>query len=176
MASNVLTRVKPCCVLQAPRGLCHEAIADPAKTYRFILFMYEYIYKSNNAPLAPEIDGSIKFKPGVEKSFSFITTDAEGHDVQYYIDWGDYHYTEWEGTFSSGEIAIFNHTWEEEGEYTIKAKARDILSAESDWSEYEVLVTSTKSTHNTFYQYLFKKLQNNFPMLKYVLKMVYHQF
>ena len=38
------------------------------------------------------------------------------------------------GPFNSGNTASATHSWEENGLYKIKVKARDSWGAESDWS------------------------------------------
>lgn len=91
--------------------------------------------RNNTAPDAPYIDGPTSGKPGVEYEYVFSTTDPEGDDVSYYIEWGDGETTGWTDYFTSGEEAIFSHTWGKiDWDNTIRCKAKDIYDAESDWS------------------------------------------
>jgi len=133
----------------------------------------EYIYKCNNAPLAPEIDGPSEGKVGVEYSFNFSAIDVEGHDVQFNISWGDLTYTSWEGTFGSGEVATFTHTWSKKGNYIIKAQARDIHGTVGEWSEEHLInIPRNRATYITFFQSFLERFPNTFPILKYILRLV----
>ena len=84
-------------------------------------------------PNTPTIDGPPEGKPGTSYLYTFTTTDPDGDMVYYYIDWGDDQVSEWVGPYNSGATASVTHQWTEEGNYTIKAKAKDMYGAESDW-------------------------------------------
>jgi len=98
---------------------------------------YEYPSGVNHAPLAPEkpeSDASIFYQDTLYK-FSSSTTDPDGDDVYYLFDWGDGSTSGWLGPYKSGESVQAEHSWGEEGDYSIKVKARDTLKLESQWSE-----------------------------------------
>ncbi|UCD13323.1 MAG: M28 family peptidase, partial [Thermoplasmatales archaeon] len=81
-------------------------------------------------PHPPSITGP---KTGIEEEeyeFTFVTTDPEGDDVYYYVEWGDDTHSEWFGPYNSGEEATATHTWTLEGDYEIRAKAKDIYDVE----------------------------------------------
>jgi len=88
------------------------------------------------APNPPIIDGPINGEVSIEYEYTFNATDPEGHDVYYYVDWGDSTNTGWFGPYSSGREVMLSHTWDEKGDYVIKAKALDLKGAESDWSSF----------------------------------------
>jgi hypothetical protein len=137
----------------------------------------EYIYKRNNPPEAPTIDGPTEGKKGEEYEFHFVTTDIEGHDVEYWIDWGDNEYDEWIGPYPSGEEIAVNHTWDKKDNYTIKAKARDIHGVEGEWSElFYIMIPRNRATYNTFFQSILERFPNTFPILKYLIKLVNNQY
>ena len=92
-------------------------------------------YVNQGAPDRPLIGGKTSGKIGEEYTYIFITTDPDGDDVYYYIEWGDNETEEWIGPYSSGEGVILGHTWHEKGTYTIRAKAKDTFENESDWSD-----------------------------------------
>jgi hypothetical protein len=52
---------------------------------------------TNQQPLAPEIDGPSSGKPGTQYTFDFVTTDPDGDDIDYYVDWGDGETEDWDG-------------------------------------------------------------------------------
>jgi subtilisin family serine protease len=98
-------------------------------------------------PLAPEIptiDGPTNGEIDIPYSFRFNTTDPEEEEVYYYIDWGDGFYEDWIGPFASGESKRVTHSWSTKGTYKIKAKAKNIYGAESDWGTLDVTIPREK--------------------------------
>jgi hypothetical protein len=98
----------------------------------------------NNPPSAPDIDGPTSGKEGKEYEYKFKSVDPEGDDIHYCIDWGDGSSEICIGPFPSGSTASARHTWTTQGTYTIKAKAKDIHDAESDWATLEVTIPKNK--------------------------------
>jgi len=92
----------------------------------------------NDPPDPPTITGPLSGTAGEEYEYTFTATDPDGDDVFYYIDWGDDVFEEWIGPYTSGEEIDVTHIWDEQGTYEIKAKAKDIYGAESEWGELEV--------------------------------------
>jgi hypothetical protein len=78
---------------------------------------------------------------GEPLNYTFKSIDPDGDNVSYYIDWGDDDFEDWFGPFESGEEIICNHSWCEKGSYNIRAKAKDIWGAESDWGTLDVIVS-----------------------------------
>ncbi len=103
------------------------------------MFRYDLVHSacfdSNNAPFAPLISGPDFGLLGDDIDFTFVSTDSEGDDIYYYIDWDDGNNEEWIGPYVSGEEVTVSHTWTSPNNYEIKAKAKDISGDESDWSE-----------------------------------------
>jgi len=93
---------------------------------------------NNTPPLTPTITGSKTGKPGEELEYNIKTTDPDGDDVYYYIDWGDNTTSDWIGPYKSGEKVTVSHTWNEKGSYTIRVKAKDIYDTESDWCLFKM--------------------------------------
>ncbi|MCJ7697710.1 MAG: hypothetical protein MUO73_05215, partial [Thermoplasmata archaeon] len=89
----------------------------------------------NAAPDMPIINGPTKGISGVSYNYTFMSSDPDGDNVFYYIEWGDGTNTSWIGPYLSGEIVNISHSWMNEGMYSIKAKAKDIDDTESSWSE-----------------------------------------
>ncbi len=90
---------------------------------------------SSNQPHAPTISGPTNGEVEQEYNFTVVTSDPDGDDVFYYIDWGDETSSGWIGSYSSGEEVIINHTWSRSGIFEIKAQAKDINGIKSGWSE-----------------------------------------
>jgi nitroreductase len=94
----------------------------------------------NNPPGAPSLSGPSGGMKKVCYNYTVITTDPDGDDVFYYVDWGDQTNSGWVGPFVSGMMVTLNHTWSEIGTYTIKARAKDIHDLESSWSSPLVMM------------------------------------
>jgi len=92
---------------------------------------YDIYYASiaaGDPPGAPVITGTTNGAAGTSYDYDFTATDPDGpdgDDVQYYIDWGDGD-TEWTSFAASGTPVTVSHTWVEQGDYTITAKAKDV--------------------------------------------------
>jgi len=134
----------------------------------------------NSPPETPEIDGPTSGKAGVEYNYTLSSTDPDGDDVFYCIDWGD---DTGEvcmgddtgevcmGPYASGEEVIVSHIWTEQDTYTIKVKAKDTYDAESDWATLEVSMPMNKPFNFNFnlLSWLFERLPHAFPILRHML-------
>jgi hypothetical protein len=56
--------------------------------------------------------------------------------MTYHIEWGDGEVNE--GNIKSGEVFTLNHSWNEEGEYIIRAKLTDIYGAEGNCTTFDI--------------------------------------
>lgn len=82
------------------------------------------------------------------------TTDPNGDIVRYLFDWGDGTST-WTGYYDSGETAEISHKWIQEGNYTIKVKARDAFGYESEWSNpLTVTMPRSRAINGFFLRFL----------------------
>jgi hypothetical protein len=124
----------------------------------------------NLPPEDPDITGSTSGKPKIEYEYILSTIDPEGYKLYYYIDWGDTINTGWIGPYNSGEEININHSWEEKGNYIIKAKAKDIFGAESDWATLQVSIPRLKIINSNLILKLLERFSNIFPVLKYLLR------
>ncbi len=88
-----------------------------------------------SAPFPPEINGSTQGDVGRQMDFTFVTTDPGNSNLFYWVEWGDGSHQEWFGPCVSGVPITLSHTWSEKGNYSITAKAKNLIGAESDWSE-----------------------------------------
>ena len=92
------------------------------------------VLTNNISPNEPSIDGPILGKPGISYIYKISSIDPEGDNVFYLIDWGDNTSSGWFGPYVSGEMKTVSHTWLQKGTYIVKAKAKDVYGAESDWA------------------------------------------
>ena len=105
-------------------------------------------YGLDEAPNIPNIDGPATGTPGIEYNFNFSTIDPESHDVFYYIEWGDNTNSGWIGPYDSGLELSIKKTWTYQGTYTIRAKAKDIYGATSDWRIFNVKMPKNKTINS----------------------------
>ena len=124
----------------------------------------------NSAPSAPEVTGPIHGRPGVTYEWTFVSTDPEGEDITYYVDWGDQcGGAEWHGPYPSGEEVTISHRYTFCNTFIINTMAMDELGAESNWTYFEVTMPRNRISTNTFIVKLLERFPNTFPVLRYLL-------
>ena len=134
----------------------------------------DYCFKTygfnNSPPNTPTITGKTNGKAGEEYEYCLnYVVDPDGNSVYVWWDWGDGTNTGWLGPYNSGEPMCANHSWSEEGTYTIKAKLKDSYGAESDWASLEVTMPKTKVMNlNVFLHRLFQC----FPFMVKILNQI----
>jgi hypothetical protein len=89
----------------------------------------------NQIPLSPSIFGPNNGMVNVSYEFYIISTDPDNDDVYYFINWDDGTTGTWIGPYPSSVVVNISHLWNISGIYNITAKAKDVNSLESDWSE-----------------------------------------
>ncbi|MCD6573531.1 MAG: hypothetical protein J7K95_05510, partial [Thermoplasmata archaeon] len=96
----------------------------------------EWIPEQNQPPANPsKPSGPTSGYVGEIYTYSTSTTDPEGDQVKYGWDWdGDYVVDEWTGYYSSGATCSRSHSWDSEGIYHVRVKAKDVNGVESGWS------------------------------------------
>lgn len=95
-------------------------------------------YGFDKAPNTPVIKGETDGAANTEYEYTFFTTDDEGHDVYYYIEWGDGVNSGWIGPYESDVEIKQKHTWNKRGTYTIECKSKDSYDVESFWGSLKV--------------------------------------
>ncbi len=102
----------------------------------------------NDPPQKPIITGPEEGNPGVTYSFQFKSTDYNGNNIYYWIDWGDNSNTGWKGPYPQGTWREFSHSWTGGGRtYNIKAKAKDAPGDESGWSDIHKIIILSIDYH-----------------------------
>jgi hypothetical protein len=138
-------------------------------SYRGAAYFFTNI-NQNQPPNTPTITGPAKGKIKVATPYNFTTSDPDGDDISYYIDWGDSTNSGWIGPYSSGDTVVQSHTWTKKGDYTIKAKAKDVYGNESDWAMLSVTMPcSYNLPFQPFWERIFERFPNTFPILRYLL-------
>jgi len=129
------------------QSLRYPVLPSPYEATQFAVttnwdeFLKTYLGIANNtAPDKPTITGPNTGKVGVKVDFTIKTTDAENHQVYYFIEWGDGNTSGWLGPYDSDEQITVNHTWQTKDTFTIRAKAKDTVDAESEWATLSVKI------------------------------------
>jgi len=136
------------------------------------IYTISSLFTSHHAPTPPTITGTTSGKTDTEYKFTFVSTDQEGDEISYYIDWGDNSNTSWTRLKPSGEEINASHSWLENGNYTIKAKAKDTYGVESDWGTLTISIPKTY-IYNPIIQLLLK-LFEHFPFFEKILKQYFN--
>ena len=100
---------------------------------------YEAILHIGQSPAIPEFNGPTNGMTGLSFNFTFNSTDPDGDNIYYFVDWDDDTSSEWIGPYLSGEVVTASHIWENPDSYEIRGKAMDSDYMESDWSEPHII-------------------------------------
>jgi hypothetical protein len=124
----------------------------------------------NNPPATPVLTGPSSGVINQPYTLSVVTTEPDGEDIYYFIEWGDGQVDEWVGPYNSDAVATITHQWAEKGNYTIRAKAKDIFGLESDWATLTVTMPySYNKPILQFLELLFQRFPHVFPILRQLL-------
>jgi len=121
------------------------------------LLCTNFDYPENNAPNIPLLDGPTNGDPREEIEYTISTTDPNGEDVYYKIDWGDGACSGWLGPNASGEVVTVKHTWGKKAIYKIRVKAKDENGYQTAWSNplpVTMPVNQESSSHSSSQQFL----------------------
>jgi hypothetical protein len=127
----------------------------------------------NNPPGTPVIKGPVFIKPNKQYEYTVRSTDLEGEQIYYWINWGD-NITYWTGPYNSGEEAIFSHSWPKPFKiYIITASARDENGNICDKdATFPVIVPKDKQTNNPILLRILEKLQEHQSIFLLFIKMI----
>jgi hypothetical protein len=122
---------------------------------------------NNSPPSIPVITGQTKGKHDVGYNFTFTSTDPDGDNVYYWIEWGDgCPSAGWLGPYPSGQTITVDHAFPK-GTWTISCQAKDIYNATSDWGNLTVtMALSSSLPSNGFLEWLFAWFPHAFPVLR----------
>ncbi|UCB58099.1 MAG: PKD domain-containing protein [Thermoplasmatales archaeon] len=123
----------------------------------------------NNQPNKPNKPlGPIEGKTGEEYTYTTSTTDPDGDQVYYKWSWDD-ETSDWIGPYDSGGIINNSHIWDENGNYEIKVKSKDIHGAESEWSDPLAISMPKNRIINRLILTFLQQHPNLFPILRKLL-------
>ena len=117
----------------------------------------------NQPPVEVTIQGKQFGFGGIEYEFTFVSTDPDGHDIFYRINWDDGEDTGWLGPYSSGEQIALSHSWDLKGDYWVKAWAKDTLEDSSNQASFKInILTNRAKTAPAYRDFLFLRILENF--------------
>jgi len=131
-------------------------------------YLHAFGELDSDAPSAPVIDGPSSGNHEVKYSFSFSSVSPLGNDVYYWIEWGDGIIKSWIGPFGSEEEIIESHSWYYEGNYTIKARAKDSENLWGPWGYYEITIPRTRASYYLWFEWLLER----FSLLERLLNLL----
>jgi pyrrolidone-carboxylate peptidase len=131
----------------------------------------KYLSDSNMPPNTPTITGETNGKTQTSYDYAIQTTDPEQDKVQYFIDWGDNTNSGWIGPYTSGQTVSVPHSWDSDGTFNVKVKAKDSLTGkESDWATLTVKMPYLYDKPiQQFLNLLFQRFPNAFPLLRQLI-------
>ncbi len=127
-----------------------------------------YLYKYNDSPDPPEINGPAKGKPGITYDYIFNAVDPNSDQVKYLIDWGD-GMTDTTALNPSGLDVTVSHTWSNKGDYTIKAHAQDEYGSNGLDTTFSVTIPRTRASHGSLFLRFLEQFPDSFPVLRYLI-------
>lgn len=125
-----------------------------------------WIQENNIQPNKPLINGKVQGQSGKRYEYTLTADDPENNDVYFYVDWGDNSIDEWIGPYKSGEEALLKHRWDQQGEYTLKVKSKDVFNEESEWTSLKICMPNTRSLINQPFLKILLYLFDFFQILK----------
>jgi C1A family cysteine protease len=121
---------------------------------------------STRLPLSPIIDGPTEARIGRECRYTASSTDVDGEDYYWFFEWGNVEDSGWFGPYDPQDVVTASYSWQEEGDYTIKARYnQDGLI--SDWGALEVSILKNKP-FNPFIRFL-ENHTHLFPLIRQIL-------
>ncbi len=118
-----------------------------------------------NKPIKPL--GKTNGRSGREYSYTSSSIDPVGNDLYFQWDWGD-EISEWIGPVDSGCEITIPHTWDNEDEFEIRVRAKDIYGKESIWSD-SLTVKMPKIMGINDFEIMLFKLMERFPIIRCLL-------
>jgi len=113
----------------------------PGNSWTFPGYIHAFgTIDSNEPPNSPDITGTNEGIPGVEYDHWFSAHDPDNNPIRFYVDWGDNTFTNWTREYASKESVVMEHKWTQSGNYSIRAKVKDVLGEESDWGIFNITI------------------------------------
>ncbi|MHA2248656.1 MAG: outer membrane protein assembly factor BamB family protein [Candidatus Hodarchaeales archaeon] len=144
------------------------AVAD-GKVFVGSVDNYIYCFEDPNyPPFAPIITGPSQGNPNTAYKYTFHSSDPDGDDVRYHIDWDDETPIQTTGYSPSGTQVDVIHIYTQSGKYTITAYAEDENGNTGPCSTFTFTCPRDKAINNMLLQNLLER----FPLLQKLLLLI----
>ncbi len=135
------------------------------------MFIAQGDIQPNHPPEQPQRpSGKTPGNVGSTYLYSSSTTDVDGDQVLYRWDWGDGNFSDWLGPYGSGSPASAQHSWTVKGTFSVRVKAKDMVGAESNWSE-PLAVTMPCDYANVLF--FLERFEERFPLIYEFLQEIF---
>jgi outer membrane protein assembly factor BamB len=125
--------------------------------------------ENNHPPAKPDIDGALSGKTGVEYEYKFTVSDVDDDDVYLWVDWDDNTNSGWLGPYENGKEITLTHSWNQQGTYSLQAKAKDEHEVEGEWATQNVIMPKNKLSNDLSFLQLLDKIIQRFPIFERIL-------
>jgi hypothetical protein len=137
-----------------------------------VVILGDITLKANHPPEKPaKPSGSASGEAGTVYTYTSSATDPEQNQVYYLFDWGDGSDSGWIGPYNSGDDGSASHSWNEQGDYEIKVKAKDTNGIESEWSDPLPISMPKNKVINTPFLRFLENHPHMFPLLRQFLRL-----
>ncbi len=85
----------------------------------------------------------------VDSTYEFSTAGADpnGDSIMFQFDWGDGDTSVWSAPVAESTIVTMTHVWPTAGDYSVRARAKDVKDLVSDWSDAHLLTVRDSLWH-----------------------------
>ena len=122
---------------------------------------------SDYPPSKPAIAGPRMVVPGEVCNYKFVSTDVDGDDLFYLIDWGDGTVEEWIGPYPEGEVITIQHTYSGRNKpLIIRAKAKDEFNQVGPEAVYPIFISRNREINRGHVKINILKSQSKSSLIK----------
>ena len=89
---------------------------------------------ANTAPTIPQITGPTESEANIINNFVVTSNDQDADQLLYQFEFDGQTDPQWYGPFASGANCSLDHTWTQNGTYSIRARTKDSWDIITDWS------------------------------------------
>lgn len=117
-------------------------------------------FSINNYPsVSFQINGPSQGGNGIPFNFSIVASEPPGEEIYYMWDWGDGNISNWYGPYNSSIPMTVTYSWANDGNYSMRVKAKNAAGDETNWSAVHLMVIAEQvNFSNTRLGHIYFKL------------------
>jgi hypothetical protein len=119
--------------LVAARARDERGLVSVWSDVHIMVAVWDTVSRPPGIPLAPAgMDTG-----HVDSTYEFSTagSDPNGDSIMFQFDWGDGDTSNWSAPVAESTVVSLGHSWTAAGDFSIRARARDMRDLMSDWSD-----------------------------------------